>query len=554
MNQKITIAILFLFSLLFSGFFAKSQPAHWEWARNITGMLNETGTGVAVDRNENVYMVGYFTSTLINFNPGNVSSIGSGEDPILAKFSTNNTLELVRGPALGSQNAVHLGIELDPLGQPVIFGRFYYSQVIFGTTTLTNSGGTGIDAYIVKYDTSGNVIWARNFGCDSDIFSEAVCCDAFGNVYIAGGFTGAFLVINGDTLFNPAITPGEPFLVKYDVNGNYCWSRSGRGAGYDYFSGLVSDSKGNVYATGLTHGSQIIFENDTLANSTSGAVFIVKYNTNGDQIWTKGSSGKGYYNDVTIDQHDNLYLGGQFDANSFTINGVTINSGGNGSYRDTYFYKFDTTGSIIWTSSLPDCDFRDFVIMPNENIGVAGNFYYNVTIGGIPLSGDYCEIFVTEVNQSLGPLWAIKAGGPLDDEVYSITADTNNCLYLTGFYNSPYINFGSISLTQNNNNEMYVAKIGNLITKIPSTESNSLFSIYPNPADDRLFVAGSENLCLGESVSFSVYSLLGQQVLNQKFTCIGQEYIPVSNLKSGEYYYLIVTESGKIQKGRFVKL
>ena len=42
---------------------------NWYWARTYSGTSYDAGTGVAVDKDENAYVTGYFRSNL-DFNPG----------------------------------------------------------------------------------------------------------------------------------------------------------------------------------------------------------------------------------------------------------------------------------------------------------------------------------------------------------------------------------------------------------------------------------------------------------------------------------------------------
>ena len=70
-------------------------------------------------------------------------------------------------------------------------------------------------------------------------------------------------------------------------------------------NGVTVDSSGNIYVTGRTGGAL-----DSIANSGSSDIFLVKYDSTGDgeKLWTKllGTSSDDYGFGVTVDSSDNI--------------------------------------------------------------------------------------------------------------------------------------------------------------------------------------------------------------------------------------------------------
>src|SRR6185503_10166366 len=54
-------------------------------------------------------------------------------------------------------------ITVDGNGNSYVAGYFYSTTITLDTITLINFNN-GIDIFIAKYDTSGNVMWAKSFG------------------------------------------------------------------------------------------------------------------------------------------------------------------------------------------------------------------------------------------------------------------------------------------------------------------------------------------------------------------------------------------------------
>jgi hypothetical protein len=98
-------------------------------------------------------------------------------------------------------------------------------------------------------------------------------------------------------------------------------------------NGVTVDSSGNIYVTGRTGGAL-----DSIANSGSSDIFLVKYDSTGEKQWTKllGTSSDDYGFGVTVDSSDNIYVTG------YTAGGLDNNS--NSGSLDIFLVKFNSDG------------------------------------------------------------------------------------------------------------------------------------------------------------------------------------------------------------------
>jgi hypothetical protein len=66
---------------------------------------------------------------------------------------------------------------------------------VVGVTSGTFSGQTslgGYDAFIAKYDSSGNAVWTSQFGTSGGDGASDMVADGSGNIYVAGVTSGTF--------------------------------------------------------------------------------------------------------------------------------------------------------------------------------------------------------------------------------------------------------------------------------------------------------------------------------------------------------------------------
>ncbi len=87
---------------------------------------------------------------------------------------------------------------------------FVVFQFIFDTITLTNANIINTDIFVVKYDSSGNVIWAKSIGgTDWDDYG-GISTDASGNVFVTGQYSSPSINFGTASLTN---TGDDDFLL-----------------------------------------------------------------------------------------------------------------------------------------------------------------------------------------------------------------------------------------------------------------------------------------------------------------------------------------------------
>jgi hypothetical protein len=127
------------------------------------------------------------------------------------------------------------------------YGVTKYGSAVYvvGSTSgglhSTNKGGS--DAYIRKVDTSGKLLWGRQFGTDKADYPHDVATDANGNAYVYGNTMG--------DLARPMRVYTDHFLRKYTPSGAVVWTRQFGLDTADY-SGGVAVSGNSVYVVGLS--------------------------------------------------------------------------------------------------------------------------------------------------------------------------------------------------------------------------------------------------------------------------------------------------------------
>ena len=257
----------------------------------------------------------------------------------------------------------------------------YDNLIVVGSSVSNNNISTigayrfllngGFDAYLVKFDSSGQRKWATYYG--GDAYEDANCCsvDTDGNIIIAGTSTstnGYIAMGAGLGFITSNTTPGttNAYLGKFDQNGNFLWATF-YGAIYIGFCSSICrglsctfDLSGNIYLTGATNMNTPLssgiyittpgcYQSVKSGSDYSLDGFIVKFNSSGQREWATfyGNPAQDFLLDCTTDKDGNLYVAGSSGPWNNIWSSKTYQNSGNG-----YFVKFDSTGKFLFESNL----------------------------------------------------------------------------------------------------------------------------------------------------------------------------------------------------------
>lgn len=242
------------------------------------------GQSVSADRLGNVYLSGLTQS-----------SPDSQWDAFVDKYDSSGNLQWTR--RMGSSDLDYSnGVIADGLGNVYITGP-----------TFGNAGGTtagGVDAFISKLDSAGDLLWSRQLGSAGADDSLSIAVDGLGCLYVAG-FT------SGDLGGPNAGGVSDAFLSKFSSEGDLQWSRQLGTPVDDSASGVSADELGNVFVVGTSYGP--------LGGASAGGydVFLAQYNSAGDLLDLKqlGGAGNDLGSGVSVDEMGNVYLSGSAEAN-----------------------------------------------------------------------------------------------------------------------------------------------------------------------------------------------------------------------------------------------
>lgn len=253
------------------------------WARSFGGTDIDVVSSVAVDEDQNVYIMGEFEDTA-DLDPGVgvanfvatdgsdlfVAKLDSNGDFVWARTYTANVDELLTSPraiqADGSGNVLITGVcendtDFDPSG-----------------AVATTSGG----AFVLKLDADGDLVWVKAIPSAS---GRSVAMDASGNVTAVGTFQSTTDLDPG-----PGSAPATPeavdvFIVRLTSNGNYIWSAVVGGDDEDSVGTVYVDSGGSPYLAGYFSDGVDLDPGPDEVLATEAGLYVLKLSPSGLYQW-----------------------------------------------------------------------------------------------------------------------------------------------------------------------------------------------------------------------------------------------------------------------------
>ncbi len=354
-------------------------------------------------------------------------------------------------------------------------------------------GLRGCDAlFLWRFNSQGALIWATFFGGSWLEPSNAfVTADDNDNIYFVGStispdfpiqswggaYNDSILDSCGPTCGVCYIMNGDDrcmgaFIARFNSAGQLTWSTFIDGAGSEQAFSAATDANGNVYVVGMTSSLDFPIVGGSSCNTTNNNnserydIFVVKFNSSGQLIWSTCIGGRwwdGAFSISVSPVDQSIYIVGWSDSDDFPIydpgNGAFIQFTHGGGYFDLVLIKFDSSGNLIWSTYYggsgnepttyptvhPVAGYGGFP-SASSLVDNNGNFYVLFSTASSDLNtvtppGFYTEnynggmeVFLLKFNNSLQLEWATYLGGRYNDIVTTadnLAVDQCGNLYVT---------------------------------------------------------------------------------------------------------------------------
>ncbi len=211
-------------------------------------------------------------------------------------------------------------------GNVVAVGIFNSDLSAFYGAKFVGAVGGG---FVVNYDPNGNVIWAFPIGNNQDDACNGVAIDASGNIYVTGYVQNVADVkgmLSGAPIYVNSAGGKDIFIVKYNSAGQLLWSNTAGGTGEDEGLAICVNSSG-AFITGYFNGSSSFGSFVITGSSFNDNAYVAGYNVNtGASLWVaaSGAVNTAAYGRGICADNNGVFVIGDFTG---TVLDVTNSSG-----------------------------------------------------------------------------------------------------------------------------------------------------------------------------------------------------------------------------------
>jgi hypothetical protein len=433
--------------------------------------------------------------------------------------------------------------------QPASGGNFMLSGSVYDMITGE------FDALSMKIDSTGNVIWSRVFGGTSN--------EEF--IDIKATSDGGFVFCGSTQSYGPTVSY-DIYLVKLDSTGNLLWTKTIGGPGDETpknveltsdngfiisvttdssGSGLSdvlivkTDSLGNILwskyygtdqtdvcgAVKQTSDGGYILTGWTISDTTDNA-FLIKTDALGDTSWTRcylgGLSARAF--DVEQNTDDGYIVGGE----TYVLGEGLI---------QTNLIRTDPAGNILWSKYFTPSTAIDHYCMATHVHQTQDNGFITLAVSGYEMTPPFLYLIKTDssgmtgcLNNDLPMTVAPFSCQVLVPALFNTTGDT---MYTTPVSQIPY----TINLISQCEGTLEAIEISD----------NETFNLFPNPATNSLTIVYDKTFL--NDRFFLVYDCTGNLVLTQNLSK-SQTSVDLNAFEKG-LYFIKINGTNSIQK--FIK-
>lgn len=371
-----------------------SQAQDFKWANPIGSKGSDRSNASATDADGNVYVTGYFSDT-VDFDPG-----------------------------VGVTNLIATGTE---------------------------------DAFIVKYSSSGSLVWAKSIGGLGTNAGSAIAVDVNGDILVGGYFSGTADFDPGTGVDN-RVSNGytDLFVLKLNDAGGYIGALTLGDAYSDAVTTLKTDKLGNLFIGGVFSGTPDFDAGTGVAtlDASQGGMFFAKYDRSGHYKWAKNigcNGGSQFLNAMALDTAGNIYVAGSFNGPAdFDPGPGTFTMPSTSSLlQDAFIARYDTAGNYVWAYHMGCTDdvtsAYGLALGKTGTLNITGVFYSTVDFDPGPgvsalsttVAGVH-NIFMAQYDLMGNYKWAKNMGSSTSGggaaKGSSISIDSSDNIYLTGYF------------------------------------------------------------------------------------------------------------------------
>lgn len=506
---------------------------------------------IATDKDDNFYIFGYTLSTDLPTNSNSSQdSLKGSFDAFVTKFdsSGNHVWTTYLG---GSNVEIAATIKITYDNKLILLGYTNSNDFPTTPGAYQTSNAGQYDVFITKIDTNGQHIWSTLFGGMGGELGIDLSIDLNNNLLVGGQTNSSNFPFTSGAFQPLPLGGNDAFVAKFNSNGQLIWATCYGGTSTEDAHAITNDYENNVIITGMSNSNDLTISANALQSNNNGFfdIYIAKFSSNGNFLWGTYFGGSNYDDiyGVQSDSSNNLYFAGITSSVDFetTPNAFqTIKNNG----TDACIFKLSKNGQLLWSTYLGgdgDDSATRIYIDKNNNVTTLINtisdtltLIADTIFSNHPINFE--KVYITTIDSSGSQLWSSYFGGNSIDRAHDLKITPGGKLLFTGTTESTNLTVTNNAFQSLKNlyvdsyvgiihSPFYFTDTTNVNTSMQLQKKKNELVVFPNPA--------SEYVCLSENYINYELSILNAKGVLIKHEKIAQNCIDIKALNPGLYIF-----------------
>ncbi|MDD4548083.1 MAG: hypothetical protein PHI05_05025, partial [Bacilli bacterium] len=356
------------------------------------------------------------------------------------------------------------------------------------------------DAIIVKFDSSGNVLWGRNFGGSND--------DSFNSVVEAvdGYFVVGITTSNDKDIEDYKGGQNDALIVKYNFQGEVTYKRcygsssSDQNGGNEQFIDVIIDGSNYVLVgTVAGFGTDGDLTGEKLVRSSEGIILKMDFSYN--TIWRSffvASNGE-YFRKIIKTEDNHFVVVGSSSSKNHDMTGLGYTTPTNNT--EGIVIKYNNDGELIKKESFQGTkqeNFYDIVEIEDGYIIVGNSNSSDMDMTSVSKADNgYTDAIIVKYDKNLENIfWKKSFGGSNDEIFYGVEKINNSEVVAVGYSKSLDMDMQDINKSSGGYSSAIMTKYntsnGNLITtRVFGGNNSDIFKKILKTSDNKYIIAGN---------------------------------------------------------------
>jgi len=403
MNKRYVFFLIFILVMIYNAF---TQAPSIVWAKCYGGSDDDEAHAVSILSNGEIIISGTAMST-----DSEVVGNNGQRDYWLLRLDSTGLLR--RADCFGGTSNEH-----------AISGTLCSNNnIAIAGNSMSSDGDVNqnfgnYDYWILKTDTSGNIIQSNVFGGTMMEGAQSIIQLMNGTFMVAGSTQSNDVMVSGNH------GAGDWWILNLSDNFQLNWQHCFGGTANDDAASILQCPDSSVLIVGRAYSNN----GDVSGNHGMGDFWIAKLDASGGLIWQKCFGGSG--GDLAHSAINTTDGGFLIAGSSFSTNGdVTGNHGG----VDYWVVKIDSLGNLEWEHSYGDSMNEEaFSVFQTSDQGFVIGGYTESNDGDVTGNHGVNDFWIIKTDMNGTLEWQKCLGGSRQDYGYSMAYTSNGEIIVAG--------------------------------------------------------------------------------------------------------------------------